>query len=487
LEPSRLVDGIRSLVDRFKDELSGSRQATRTQLVRYLARRLEITETAAARLFAELESAGVVFRRDERLDDLDGSADAVQHWTIIADHSDGRVGRLEPPIPELVEESELKALELVRGAVRRRATDVHLDPFGDEIEIRLRIDGKLEHFRRLSATVGRQLMSQFKVLANLDPVEPFHAHEGRLHLPVDFYEYDVRITTVPVAGGEAVALRLLSRDQIIRPLTELGLSDSGVARVREMVGGAEGLVLVSGPSGAGKTTTLYSLIHDLDDGRRNIVTIEDPVEYFVPQFLQIEVDPRHGRTPAGGLRTVLRMDADVILLAEIRDAETAAAALTAAGCGKIVLSTVHARDAAAAITAMRQLNVDERSLASNLRGVIAERLVRRVCTKCRGSRPPTDAERDLFSQGGVEVPETLALAGGCDECRGTGYLGRIGVFEIGPFDADLAEGVAAGKTERELRALLRGKGIGGLRADALAKAAEGLTTVEEIAGIGRYE
>jgi type II secretory ATPase GspE/PulE/Tfp pilus assembly ATPase PilB-like protein len=485
LEPSRLVDGIRSLIDRFKDQLAGPRQATRTQLVRYLALRLDIPEPAAARLFGDLESAGVIVRQTAGLNPVGGFNGDEQHWTIATDHADGRVRQFEPPIPEATDEPELMALELLRAAARRRATDIHIDPFGDEIEIRLRIDGKLEHYRRIEAGIGRHLMAQFKVLANLEPVEPFHAHEGRLRLPVDLHEHDVRITTVPVAGGEAVALRLLSRDQIIRPFTELGLSEAGVRSLREMMGCGEGLILVAGPSGAGKTTTLYSLLHDLDDGRRNIVTIEDPVEYLVPQFLQVEIDTRHGRTPASGLKTVLRMDADVILLAEIRDAETASAALTAASCGKQVLSTVHARDAAAAVTALRQLDIDERSLSSNVRGVIAQRLVRRVCSKCRASRPLTDDERGRFAACGLAAPDSVTTATGCDDCRGTGYAGRVGVFEIAPFDAETAEGIAAGKTERDLRDLLRRRGIGGLRADALAKVAEGSTTLEEIAGTCR--
>jgi len=484
LAPSRLVEGIQALSDRFRDELSGPRQATRTQLVRFLARRLGISEEAAARLFADLEEAGVVLRRDQPHDGPGEPRFDAQRWSIDLARSDLATAAVQPiASDDGAEEHGLKAIELLRSAIRHGATDLHLDPFGDEIEVRLRIDGRLEHFRRLEATLGRHLMAQFKVLANLEPVEPFHAHEGRLHLPVDLYEYDVRITTVPVASGEAVALRLLGRDQIIRPVSSLGFSEAVIERVRDVLRSAEGMVLVSGPSGAGKTTTLYSLVHELDDGHRNIVTIEDPVEYLMPQFLQIEVDPRHGRTPADALRTVLRMDADVILLAEIRDAETGAAALSAASCGKQVLSTVHARDAAAAVTALRQLNVDDRSAASSVRGVISQRLVRRVCPTCRGSRAPSDDDRRYFGDG-APPPESLATAVGCNECRGTGYRGRIGVFEIAPLDGPLAEAVAGGRRESELRALMRENGMRGLRADALEKVAAGLTTLEEVRAIG---
>jgi type II secretory ATPase GspE/PulE/Tfp pilus assembly ATPase PilB-like protein len=482
LEPARLIDGIQSLLDRFKDELTGPRQATRTQLIRYLARRLGVGEQAAGRIFGELEHAGVIQRRDQPFDGF-GARVETQRWAVDLSQPDGMFLHLEPAAPDAGDEPELKALELLRSAIRHRATDVHLDPFGDEVEIRFRIDGRLEHFRRLDATLGRQVMAQFKVLAELDPVEPFHAHEGRLRLPLDLYEYDVRITTVPVTTGEAVALRLLGRDQIIRPLSGLGLSDAVVEQARAVVRSAEGVVLVAGPAGSGKTTTLYSLVHDLDDGRRNIVTIEDPVEYVVPQFLQIEVDPRHGRSPAASLKTVLRMDADVILLAEIRDAETAAAALMAAGCGKLVLTTVHARDAAAAITVLRQLAVDDWATATNVRGIISERLVRRVCTSCRGERPPTDAEAEFFTAAGAKVPQTLPIAAGCDQCRGTGYSGRVGVFEVARIDADLAEAVASGRRESELRTMLRERGVAGLRSDALEKAADGVTTLEELEAV----
>lgn len=479
--PTRLVGAIRSLLNRFRDELSGPRQATRTQLVQFLARELKINEQAACRLFDDLQIAGVIARRDEQLDENGLSHDEGQQWAIDADNQSDAVTGLEPTIQiGLTEGSESNAVELLRRAIRSRATDVHFDPFGDEVEIRFRIDGRLEHYCRLSAAVGRQIMSQLKVLANLDPVDPFHAHEGRLALPIGLSEYDVRITTTPVALGEAVALRLLHRDQIIRPLATLGLSNAGLEQINEALRSGEGLVLVIGPSGAGKTTTLYSLVHHLDDGHRNIMTIEDPVEYLVPQFLQIPVDLRHGRSLASGLKTVLRMDADIVLLGEVRDAETTAATMRAASCGKHIFTTLHARDAAAAVTALRDLNVDNRSLAGSVRAIIAQRLVRRSCSECHGTRAPSEDETRLFDAEGIRLPECLPTVTGCDGCRGTGYCDRVGVFEISLISADVSAAIASGKGEHHLRQLMRTCGAVNLMADGLRKVAEGLTTLEEV-------
>jgi type II secretory ATPase GspE/PulE/Tfp pilus assembly ATPase PilB-like protein len=380
---------------------------------------------------------------------------------------------------------QTQALELLRRAIDRRATDIHLDPQGNEFEVRFRIDGRLEHYCRHSDDIGKHLMSQLLIMADLDPSEPFHPREGHVVLPPSLSDYDVRITATPAASGRTVALRLLRRDQLIRPLETLGLAEGPFQEIARLKGSGEGVVLVSGPSGSGKSTTLYSLLHALDDGGRKIVTIEDPVEYLVPAFVQLQVDLKHGLRPSDELRTVLRMDPDVILIGEIRDRETAAAAMQAASCGKYVFSTFHSRDAAGVITGLRDLGIDDRSAANNLRAVVSQRLVRRVCRGCRRMMPPEAAERALFEEEGLPSPNEVPVAVGCADCRGTGYHDRIGVFEIATIGADVVAAIESGKSERELRKLLRSAGVASLRHDALEKAAAGVTTLEEVRQMSR--
>lgn len=474
---TRIVSAVKSLLERFRNELTGPRQATRTDLVHFLARELDVSAEAAGKLFDDFRRSGLIVRGDEPLDEGDLPA-GTQQWAVRIEDADTSLGGLEAPVAD--EPKETQAVELLRRAIGLRATDIHFDPYGDEIEVRLRIDGRLEHYCRLSESIGKQVMSQLQVLADLNPSEPFYSQEGRLRLPVALSNYDVRITSTPVAGGKAIALRLLRREQIIRPLDTLGLAERPFAEIGRLIGPGEGVVLIAGPTGTGKSTTLYSLVHALDDGRRNIVTIEDPVEYFVPAFLQLPVDPKHDILSSDRLKTVLRMDPDVILIGEIRDAETAAAAMRAASCGKYVFSTFHSRDAASVVTGLRDLDVDDRSLANNLRAVISQRLVRRLCPHCCGTKPVDSADRGFFESEGITAPQDIPLAVGCDQCRHTGYQDRIGVFEFAPITPDLVAAIEAGKSERELRQLLRNNGVPSLFCDALKKVIHGVTTLEEV-------
>ncbi len=399
-----------------------------------------------------------------------------QNWTTID----------QPPassIPaDVLTSAEINnnpALALVSRAISARATDIHIDPSGEEYTVRFRIDGKLTNFCRLSDEVGRALLMQLKVMGNLDIADPFHPKEGRLALPGALNDFEVRMTAVPVVDGEAISLRVLSRHRLMRSMDQLGLSTNAQARIEQILRHGEGIVLVTGPTGSGKTTTLYSMLHQLDDGTRHIVTIEDPVEYDIPTFRQISADTKHGITMTSGLRTLLRLDPDVVLIGEIRDADAAETAMRAASSGKYVFSSLHTRDVASTVTAIRDLHIDSRSLAGNLAGIISQRLLRRLCPECSKAAVPTDQEAAVFRANDLEPPKEIRHPVGCPRCRGTGYYDRIGLFEVVTSEDDIIRAINDGKPESELRRLIHERGICTIQKDALLKVAEGVVSLED--------
>ncbi|HEV3137550.1 MAG TPA: ATPase, T2SS/T4P/T4SS family [Pirellulales bacterium] len=398
----------------------------------------------------------------------------------------GHADRDEPidfqePEQALAQEEGSRAEALLARAIEARATDVHIDPLGEgAAEVRFRIDGRLEHYCRLHPELAHPLVTQLKVMAELDISNPFQPKEGRLALPNVMSGYEVRITCVPVVGGEAVAMRLLNRQHLLRPLDSLGLAPEALSWIHEMLRRGEGVVLVTGPAGSGKTTTAYSMLHALDDSRRNIVTIEDPPEFRIGSYRQMAADPRHNITMTSGLRTLLRMDPDVVLVGEIRDAETAETAMRAASSGKYVFTTLHTRDVASTITALRDLHIDNRSLAGNLTGIISQRLVRRLCPHCRQQTPIESIQSQFFVDEGVDPPTDLPMPGGCEKCRKLGYHERVGVFEVALPNRAIREAIERGAAEEELRDLLRTNGTRSLLSDGLVKVSEGVTALDDV-------
>jgi type II secretory ATPase GspE/PulE/Tfp pilus assembly ATPase PilB-like protein len=346
--------------------------------------------------------------------------------------------------------------------------------------VRFRIDGRLARYCTLGFDVATHLIQRFKLLANLDIADPFHPQEGRLRLPSAMADTEVRITTAPVEGGEAVSLRLFSRQNLVGQLTGLGLSQADLDKVDCTLRSGEGIMLVTGPTGSGKTTTVYTMLAELSGDNRNIVSIEDPVEYPVPFVRQTAVDERHDMSMTGGLKTLLRMDPDVVFVGEIRDLEAADIAMRAASSGKYVFSTLHTRDVASTITACRDLHIDNRSLAGNLTGIINQRLLRRLCTECREPFKPEDRDLQLFAAHGLEPPAQLFGPHGCSHCLGRGFWGRIGVFEVAWINDKLRDAIAQGATEADFRALLRSTGTASILDDALGKIRDGLTSLTEV-------
>lgn len=381
------------------------------------------------------------------------------------------------------ERAHSTTLDLLSLATSLRASDLHVDPVGEEWDVRLRIDGRLEHYCRLGYSVGHALITQSKVLASLDIANPFHAQEGHFSFHDKSRTHEARVTVAPVVGGEALAIRLLDRERLLLTVDRIGLTEQSLASIREMLRRGEGVVLITGPAGSGKTTTAFAMLQAIDCTHRNVVTIEDPPEIHVQSFRQMPVDVRHEVTMTSGLRTLLRMDPDIVLVGEVRDGETAEIAMRAASSGKYVFTTLHTRDVASTITALRDLHIDNRSLGGNLTGIVSQRLVRTLCPDCRRETAIGPDEVQLFESAGLERPERLFVPVGCSKCGGRGYLGRTGIFEVVIPNREICNCIEQGEAEDVLRDLIRAQGTRSLLADGLAKVRDGRTSLAEVRSV----
>jgi general secretion pathway protein E len=346
---------------------------------------------------------------------------------------------------------------LVADAVKTAASDVHVEPGEGVLVVRFRIDGLLHDVLSPPPRLGPALASRVKIMAGLDVAERRLPQDGRVGVRVAGRDVDVRVSIVPTAAGERVVLRLLDRDRTRHGLDELGMAPALVATLRGLLDRSHGIVLVTGPTGSGKTTTLYAALGQLAGGARNVMTIEDPVEYRLRGLSQMQVQPRIGLTFAAGLRAILRQDPDVILVGEIRDRETADIALQAALTGHLVFATLHTNDAASAVTRLLDMGVEPYLIASSVVAVLAQRLVRTLCTRCGGS--------------------------GCTPCRRTGYRGRTGIHELLLMDDAIRQRVLARADASALRASAAAAGMRTLREDGDDKVARGLTTTTEVARV----
>ena len=379
------------------------------------------------------------------------------------------------------------AIRLINGiiadAARRGVSDIHVEPYESGLVIRMRIDGVLRETLRMPPHVAPVVVSRIKVMARLDIAERRVPQDGRIGLTLGGKRLDVRVSTLPSRAGERVVLRILDRENAGIGLEVLGLTPAIERLYRGALSEPNGIILVTGPTGSGKTTSLYAGLRLLNDGTRNILTVEDPVEYAIEGVGQTQVNPKVGLTFAAGLRAILRQDPDVVMVGEIRDRETAEIAVQASLTGHLVLSTVHTNDAAGAITRMRDMGIEPFLLASTLRAVIAQRLVRRLCPACRVAVPATSAVAALL---GLDEGATIHEARGCEACGGTGYQGRVGVFEAIRIDEAVRRMIHDSADE----ALIAGHAFAHsptLAAAARALVREGITTAEEAVRISRRE
>lgn len=368
--------------------------------------------------------------------------------------------------------------QLLRQAVRGAASDLHLEPHEDGLRARTRIDGTMQTVFDRRDVPARRVVSRLKVMAGLDIAETRLPQDGRIALRLAGRAIDVRLSTLPGHHGERVVMRLLDRSGGLMDLDRLGLRPDDAARLNRLAALPDGIILATGPTGSGKTTTLYSLLRLADRAERTILTVEDPVEYDLPGISQTPVNPEIGLTFARGLRSILRQDPDVILVGEIRDGETAQVAAEAALTGHLVFSSLHANTALSAVVRLRELGVEPYLIAATLRGVIAQRLVRRLCPHCAQDTATPESDAALFAAQGIGAPATLRHATGCTQCEGTGYAGRIGVFDILEIDDSLRGVIESEATEVALRRAAGPRKS--LLAAALERVASGETSLAEV-------
>ncbi len=380
----------------------------------------------------------------------------------------------EAPVIELVN-------NLLSQAVDMEASDIHVEPSEENFAVRLRVDGVLH--TRLTQPVERfpAVASRIKLISGIDIAERRLPQDGRITARISGREMDIRVSTVPCAFGESVVLRLLPKEREDLILKNLGMEPDHLELFRGWLGASNGLILVTGPTGSGKSTTLYAALDESDDGVRKIITVEDPVEYQMPSITQIQTHAEIGYTFARALRAILRQDPDTIMIGEIRDLETAEIAIQSALTGHIVLSTVHTNDAISSFTRLIDMGVEPFLVASPVRGVQAQRLVRRPCSRCaQPTAAPSFVQERLAALPAALVGRNWVEAVGCDACQQTGYRGRMGIYELVPMVAEMQDMIVSGAALNDLRRLAHSQGCRTLFQDGLIKASHGKTTLHEV-------
>jgi len=369
---------------------------------------------------------------------------------------------------------------IIDEAVKARASDIHLQPQEDKLRVRYRIDGTLHDTLSLPLITAMPLISRIKILANMNIADHHRPQDGQFSVQTKGRLIDIRVGTTPTVHGEMAALRLLDKSRAAMSLSELGFLPESLAKYENMLKVPYGMILASGPTGAGKTTTLYASINCLDQVGRNIITIEDPVEYRVKNINQVQVNPRSGITFSSGLRSIVRLDPDVVLVGEIRDAETAKIAVQAALTGHLVLSSIHANDAVGVIFRLLDLGVEPFLVSSALAGVVAQRMVRRICPDCASPVEVPLIEQMTYSRETNEQRSEFLYGSGCKSCSNTGYLGRTGIFEILEMSDEIKMMLLNGTTATQLHSQAIKEGMIPLLKDGMLKVKANITTPSEV-------
>jgi len=409
------------------------------------------------------------------IEDVAEELDA-QNLDRLADEAQGSEDLLDvvnrPPVIRLVNDILFRALQM-------RASDIHIHPFESKIQIRYRIDGILYDTLTLNRNVLSLVISRVKVMAGMDIAERRMPQDGRCSVRIGQREIDLRVSTVPTSYGERAVLRLLDKSSGILTLEQLGFWEEDKQIFDRMINRSHGVIFVTGPTGSGKSTTLYACLNRIDSTVKNIMTVEDPIEYQLAGISQMQVAPKKGMTFVNALRHILRQDPDVIMVGEVRDNETAAMAIQSSLTGHLVFSTLHTNDAAGAISRLLDFKIEPYLVSSSLVGVLAQRLVRRICPDCRQAyEPPAHELRELGI--GDDANQTFYVGAGCAKCFDTGYRGRTGVYELMTISEDIREMIYQRQTAGAIKKLALESGMQTLRMDGARKVAEGITTIAEV-------
>jgi type IV pilus assembly protein PilB len=369
---------------------------------------------------------------------------------------------------------------IVTQALRDRASDVHIEPQDTRLRVRYRIDGALHEAVELPTSMSASLVSRLKIMAGMNIVERRRPQDGQFTMEIDGRSIDVRVSTVATLWGESCVLRILDKSRSLFQLSQLGMPGDTHEVFAGIIRAPFGMVLCAGPTGSGKTTTLYSALNEIDEPHRNIMTIEDPVEYVFPSINQIQTNEQAGITFADGLRSILRQDPDVILVGEIRDVETARIAVQSALTGHFVLSSLHATDSAAALHRVLDMGIESFLIASSVVAVVSQRLVRRICTTCKAPYQPKDEDLAFYEEAGGPPKTTFFHGEGCNFCADTGYRDRIGVYELMRITPEIKRLIVGWATQEELQRMAVSQGMRTLRDEAIRLAAEDTTTISEV-------
>lgn len=459
-------------------EFFAQRNQIRIEL--YLASRTSFNEALkrARTISTEVGEALAAIREKKKEEDAQAKKVAPRSTSVAQGIS------AEPPITQIVD-------VIIKHAITARASDIHIEPQENELRIRYRVDGVLHSSLIVPKIVHPAIVSRIKILSNLKIDEQRLPQDGRFHMDVDKHSIDFRISTLPTVNGETVVMRILDKSGGVPTLEELGLSGMKLERLRENITKVHGMLLVTGPTGSGKSTTLYAVLNIINKIGVNIVTLEDPVEYYVDGVNQSQINPDIGLTFASGLRSILRQDPNVIMVGEIRDRETAELAVHSALTGHLVLSTLHTNDAIGAIPRLIDMGIEPFLLTAALNVVMAQRLVRRICSSCRKEVPAPPELKKLFQEVLHDIPAGEAVevdlkniktfAGqGCKVCGQSGYQGRIAITEVAPLSDKIKDLILNRESVQKLRDLAREEGMISMKQDGFLKVLRGVTTIEEV-------
>ena len=399
------------------------------------------------------------------------------------------------PIDEVLEEVETVdedspvvrlVNQIIANGIAMRASDIHFDPQETDFRVRYRVDGVLRTERSLPKHMQNVIVTRIKILANLNITENRLPQDGRIKTTIDFKPVDIRVSTLPTIHGEKVVMRLLDLSNMIDRLDKIGFSEENLAIFTDILKKPNGIILISGPTGSGKSSTLYAALNFLNKGDANIITVEDPVEYQLDGINQVQVNEAIGLTFANGLRSILRQDPDIVMVGEIRDTETAEIAIRASLTGHLVLSTIHTNDAISAVSRLTDMGIEPFLISSSLVCVVAQRLIRLVCRDCAQEVPATEREKDIFANRGLDI-ESVRRGKGCPTCGRTGYRGRTAIHEVLVIDSKIREMISNLRPVGDIRRYVQEKNMKFLLDDGLLKVKKGLTTTEEVLRVAVLE